>query len=513
MSDDKPKIKDMLFARLRENSDFPAMSITINMVNEFEASEDSSISEFANIILRDYALTSKILKILNSVHYAHFGDVTTISRAIIILGFKNIKNLAVALMIFGHFQKHGSNLELIDSIARAFYSAILAQKISSDLDFIDNEEAFICALFHSLGKMVVAFSFPEKAEEIKNLSKDAKMPEDLAATSVLGTSYEQIGTIAAKEWNFPNKIIYSMQRMRNPETMENANELDRLRSISTFTNEISSILVSSSSQEETDEQVQRLVALYNGHFGSLEDKIKVIIDSSKQAMLEYANIFSLKLELLPFSRQLFGWTFIEEKQQGQPDILSESLKTIDTIVDDDVAETPESIFAKGIQDINNSILGNFSLNDIVRIVLETMYRGMQLSGLSKVLFCIKDTRQPLLTLRLGFGSDVNELKEWFKIPLGAHDLFNMSVTNPSDFVIKDISSPDIKAILPDWYRDRISPDIFVILLPIVINKKVIGLFYVEGPKEQFKTVTRSHLNYLKILRDQTVMAIKQRPAY
>jgi hypothetical protein len=49
-------------------------------------------------------------------------------------------------------------------------------------------------------------------------------------------------------------------------------------------------------------------------------------------------------------------------------------------------------------------MSNFSLNDIIRIVLETMYRGMQLSGLSNVLFFIKDTRLPVMSIRFGFGA-------------------------------------------------------------------------------------------------------------
>jgi GAF domain-containing protein len=80
----------------------------------------------------------------------------------------------------------------------------------------------------------------------------------------------------------------------------------------------------------------------------------------------------------------------------------------------------------------------------------------------------------------------------------------------TDLVIKDITTPDIKPLLPAWYSKRISDTIFVIILPIVINKKPIGLFYIEGDKTAFGKTTAGELKYLTMLRDQTVLAIKQK---
>ncbi|MCC6347229.1 MAG: GAF domain-containing protein, partial [Nitrospirales bacterium] len=65
----------------------------------------------------------------------------------------------------------------------------------------------------------------------------------------------------------------------------------------------------------------------------------------------------------------------------------------------------------------------------------------------------------------------------------------------------------------EWYRTRVSPRIFVILLPITIGNKPIGLFYIEGDREGFGKIAGSHFNYLKIIRDQTVVAIRQKQGY
>lgn len=61
------------------------------------------------------------------------------------------------------------------------------------------------------------------------------------------------------------------------------------------------------------------------------------------------------------------------------------------------------------------------MNDIIRIVLETMYRGMQLSGLSNVLFFIQDTKLPVMSIRFGFGGSIEKIKKWFKISFESPD--------------------------------------------------------------------------------------------
>lgn len=515
---DNQNIKDTILSRLQRNSDFPAMSKTVNLLNKFKSSEDASISEFANIILKDYALTTRILKLVNSVNYAQFGEVTTISRAIILLGLENIKNIAVTLVLFDHLQKHSSNSELMNTIVSSFYSALIAQKISQDINFGDKEEAFICSLFHTFGRLMVAFSIPEKIDEIKHFSQEKGISEDLAAHSVLGTSYEGIGMSLAKEWNFPSKIIQCMPDFSISEIIPKPSEMDKLRSLSTFSNKISRIMTMYPDKKERSERIDKLIKSFKDHFGVIGNKIVDIIDASIQDLVEFSNVFNLNLNNVPFSRQLLGlpkdrepWS---DKDLAKFDFTTDSLKTIDSIIENEKADTPESIFTKGIQDVNSAIMSNFSLNDIIRIVLETMYRGMQLSGLSNVLFFIKDTKLPVMSIRFGFGGSIEEIKKWFKIGFENTDnIFAVAVLKQKDLVIKDITASDIKGLLPDWYRNRVPYQAFIILLPIIINTKPIGMFYIEGDKGGFQTVSSGQLNYLKILRDQTVMAIKQIQGY
>ncbi len=401
---------------------------------------------------------------------------------------------------------------------KSLYSGILARKISVAANFADNEEAYICSLFHNFGKVLASFALPEKIEEIKFISLEQGISEDAAALSVLGARYEEIGMEMAGEWDFPEKIIHSMHKVSEMEIRANAGENDKLNSIAFFANSITEILATGAARKDMVEKIDKLVITFKAHFGMLYGTIASMITASFDNLHEFSGIFNVdSLQTVSFNRQFLTWankagkSLATSKEAVPEDFNTELIKTIDIIFESERMFSPESIFAKGIQDINSAILGNFSLNDIMRIVLETMYRGMQLSGEAKALFLIKDTKSPTMSIRFGFGSGIEELKKWFNIPLGdPKDIFNIAIAKKLDLVMKDIEPQAIRQLLPEWFKGRVFEKIFIVLLPILINNKPIGMFYVEGDREGFEKISGSHLNYLRILRDQTVMAIKQK---
>ncbi len=515
-------VKDQVLAKLHQRSDLPAMSNTIKIINEFEKSEDTPVSEFANIVLQDYALTSKILKLVNSVNYAQFGEVTTVSRATILLGMENIKNIAFTLMFLDYFQNNNSNVEYIDTMVKSLYSGILGRNIAHAIGFADKEEAFLCSLFHLFGKILVSFALPDKIEEIKFTMNERVISEEAAAIHVLGGSYEEIGMAMAKDFNFPTKIVYSMHKLRGTEIQGKVitgetDKLYKLNCLSSFANELCSILSTCAERKEMDEKISNLMSAYRYHFGLLDSKIASIITASLDNLNEFSEIFKVNFNVAPFKRQMLVWAGKSEKtaaeSEGQvlADVSNEVLETIDIMFESEKQDTPDSIFTKGVHDINSSIMSDFALNDIISIALETMYRGMQYSGEVRAILLIKDLKHPIMNIRYGFGSGIDELKKCFNIALDApNNIFNVAITKQSDLVIKDIEAPDIRKLLPDWFKEKAFAGIFVILLPIIIENKPVGMFYVDGDKDGLQKITASQLNYLRILRDQTVVAIRQK---
>jgi HD-like signal output (HDOD) protein len=79
---------DFLLRRMRYKSDFPALSTTMGAVNRSAASETERVTQLSNSILKDFALTNKLLKLVNSASYSQYGgSISTVSRAVVIMGF------------------------------------------------------------------------------------------------------------------------------------------------------------------------------------------------------------------------------------------------------------------------------------------------------------------------------------------------------------------------------------------------------------------------------------------
>ncbi len=502
-------LKNRVMLKIRQASDLPAMADTVNVINKFKASEDTSVTDLANILLKDYALTTKILKVVNSVHYLQSGKVTTISRAIFLMGVDQIKNIATTLMLFDQLQKRGAHTEIMDAIIQAFCGGVIAQKIVQDLNYVEEEEAFICALLHPLGKIIVAHAMPDKTAEIRHMSAERGISEDAASLAVLGVSYEEIGTTIATEWNYPQTIVQSMHNTAAADLQAEPEESQKLSMIATLSSEMSNILSTDTEREDKTVKMKTALSAYSGLIPTQKKNIDKLISSSVKEFNELAATLNLNLKNSTLSKQLDRWTTDAQQTAADSEVLSfktESLKSVDTLFTNQESD-PESIFSKGIQDINNSMLGPCALNDILRIALETIYLGMKASQVIRVLFFVRDITKPVMDIRLGFGMEVNEVKKWFTIALGEpRDVFNMAIARDEDLIVRNTESTDIRKFIPLWYRSNIPVAEYLLLFPVTINKKNIGLISIEGDPGGFESITRVHLNYLRILRDQAVIA-------
>jgi hypothetical protein len=88
--------------------------------------------------------------------------VTTISRAVLLLGFERVRSVASGLVLFEHLQTQAKTPALVETLNMSFYSAVLGRPIAEGTRLVDAEEAFISALFHHLGRILAALYCPMK---------------------------------------------------------------------------------------------------------------------------------------------------------------------------------------------------------------------------------------------------------------------------------------------------------------------------------------------------------------
>jgi len=158
-----------LLRRMKRKPDFPAISENITKINQKTSiSHKSSANELANVILKDFALTTKVIRLVNSSFYGQFGgDVTTVSRAIVILGYEQVRSAVISITLFDHMQNKEQANDLKNVAYTSLLSGIIAREKARQMKNInaeDVETVFVTAMFHLLGKLLAIYYFPEDYE-------------------------------------------------------------------------------------------------------------------------------------------------------------------------------------------------------------------------------------------------------------------------------------------------------------------------------------------------------------
>jgi hypothetical protein len=131
-------------------------------------------------------------------------------------------------------------------------------------------------------------------------------------------------------------------------------------------------------------------------------------------------------------------------------------------------------------------------------------------GFTRVILFMRDPRALTLTARFGYGEALDRIVGRLSMPFGREqDVFSVALAKNVDLLISDIEAPNIRARIPEWFRKAALGQTFV-LLPIVVDQKPIGLFYGEKILAGELSVEAREMNLLKTLRNQAVLALRQR---
>jgi hypothetical protein len=423
------------------------------------------------------------------------------------------------LVLLERMQDKTHAIVLKEEFLRALMAGAIAGELSVGVR--GSEEAFIGALFQNLGRLLAEFYFPEEARTVRSLCLSPRNPmsEATASASVLGLNYEALGTGVAKAWGLPDGIQRSMRKpVGEPPVRQPADLSERLRWTAGAANEMADILLRSE-PKEVDARLGQVARRYAKALGVSVEEIQTTTAVARKKLIDMAAAMDLhvaagsaasKLLNEPTAADLLDATHHE----SPPDSLSflELHATeVQAPVAAPVAAKPANhvaqILSAGIQEITDSMVEEFKLSDVLRMILETMFRALDFRH---VVFCMRDPKVEALTGRFGLGQGVDTLVKAFNIPLKATptDLFSVVCLKGADTMISDASEPHLAQRLPAWYRKSVNAPTFL-LLPLMIKGRPFGLIYADKAEKGGLVLDEKELALLRTLRNQAVVAFKQ----
>ena len=522
----KQSTLDFLLRRMRHKSDFPALSDSVSTINKITHSDRESVSHLSNSILKDFSLTNKILRLVNSAYYrqAGGGNISTISRAVLVLGFDAVRNMAITVILFEHLQNKSNANHLKEEFLRANLAGILAKDIGEKTASHDVEQVFICSMFHNLGRLLSQFYFPDESEEIRRVIEQKSCSEEAATIQVLGISFEDMGVGIARSWGFPNLIVNSMRKLPDGAVRKANSVEERMRVLSAFSNTLCT-MIADVEPEQRQKELRKVTARFSENIALSEQALRETMEKSFLEVAQFAGIIGINLKQSAFGRQMRQWTTKSGTTEVDDVMPVASTSGAATVLLDavpagapgspviegelgsstDVGNT-EVILMAGIQDISNTLVEDFKLNDVLRIILETMYRA---KGFKRVILCVRDARSNSMLGRFGFGPDAPEMAKHFNFSMAyTPDIFHAAMSKGVDILISDTKDPKIASRIPEWFRKGVNAGTFVIF-PLCIKSNPVAMIYADCDGAGEIVIPEKELSLLRTLRNQAVLAIKQ----
>ena len=507
---------EFLLRRIRHRSDFPALSTIIGEINRMTGSANQNASALSNTILKDFAMTNKLLRLVNTAYYGQYrGTISTVSRAVVILGFDRVRGVAMTLMLMEHLQNKAQAAQLKDDVVAGYFSGLLARELVVNANIRDAEEAFICTMFHDLGRMLARFYLVEESLQIERLIEHGGTDETRASLKVLGLSFEDLGVGVARSWHFPERIVQSMRKLPDKPVRRPSNTEDRLRAIAELSSDLCCVTREADAQAR-DKRMRALIDKFGKGLNVTARILEMTVWKALQELRRDAAVLDLRLAdgfltrialAVKAEPPAAGETPIDQLQTA---IEQATSTTAAACVSEESAAreaTRKALLNAGIQDITNALASDYPLNDILRMILEAMYRSM---GFTRVLLCVREPNTNFLKARFGFGANIDEIiRKGFMIPIGgARDVFQAAIGNGADILIEDTDAGNIRSHIPDWFRMLIPAKSFA-LFPILVNMTPIGLLYGDAEAAGGLKISADELALLKTLRNQAVLALRQ----
>ncbi|MDY0041790.1 MAG: HDOD domain-containing protein [Desulforhabdus sp.] len=221
---DRPLL-DLMLKRMQERGDLPGFESSVRDITASMNDPECAAEALAQAVLADLGLTQRVLRLANSSMYKFMDqEVTTISRAIVVLGTETIGHVALGLKILSEFDRKSDDPSAF-CLDSAGCAAAVVRELTSEIRIRDTEEAVVCALMHRLGRVLATTYIPEHLAAIE-------------ANEASGESFVALGQAVAINWGLPSAVVRSMVEY-DPSKREGSTALSHdewLSAISSFSN-------------------------------------------------------------------------------------------------------------------------------------------------------------------------------------------------------------------------------------------------------------------------------------
>lgn len=427
--------------RVLSDQDMPTLNSVVRDICALSDKDDCRTDDLTKIILRDANLTSKVLKVANSIHYNRtFMPIKTVSRGIVQLGFDNLKNITLASSLIDSFLRGKPKKLLIESLAKSFHAAVQARALVPYLTGEHKEQVFIAALLRNIGELALLSTGRDTAEQF--VSERNLHPEQEAAISreYLGVDIQQLNRGLIKEWALGDLVRESSEVSVRPTTMACAVNIG---------NELSKYIhkgINSAEMEHIYEEMASLCSI-----SAAAAKAQVMQMAEEAAVIAKSYGVEVLLSALP------------------------EVTTQEALAGRASAKRTGYEFQQYLNQIHKTMFESGDISKIMQLSVLALFEG---SGMSRVTISMLDYKAKSLDIRYVAGQDTHLWRQTVRIELDKlhkgellHEFLReqQAIWYQPALGLKPLGALNARTNTGD-----------LMLAPLKVDKRLVAILYADG---------------------------------
>jgi len=475
----QPPIVGSLLKKMDVSPGFSGLGGTVQTICRL-VDDDGGNSEIVAAILRDPALTSKLLHIANSSRHARGGrNISTIDQTLAILGLNTVKSVALSLALLNSLSNKPQSKQLHAEIVAAFFCGCLAAEITRMNGGVYSvQEAQVCGLMQNLGRMMTLFYLYEDIERSRKLQAEQNLAENEAVTQTLGASFENIGAAIAQHWGLPDVLQNSLapDTVKTPPQLA-ANAMAWQQLCSLFCRRVTEALFRLPENREKIE-IAKCIDSFQKSLRLNEKEVLALIE---KCLLETDTI-------------LAEMSFPSNVEDAQHLLRKASERALDMLPPQD------SLVKENIDGSDQTPI------ELVKHILRLIHNHYNFDC---TLICLPSGPAGLVAIA-GVGRNAGQMTTKFRSGGIKQDIFRIIIDRKIDMFIPDVHQAPYAKLIPSWYHEVVGASSFV-MLPLVSEGKLLGIIYGDYSKPRASTPHGLTEGSMPEWRDKLIQALRSGP--
>lgn len=460
----------------RRRGDMPGFAKAITAILGAMRGEDEHEFNLTRTVLSDPVLTQKVLRLANSGMYSAFGQhVNTVSKAVLVLGTEAIGHLALGLKLIEELAATSNDATIAHiEMEKAVLAGIVAQQVAYAAESRHGEEAVVCSMLHTLGRMMLTFYMPERWHELQHLADQTQRTVEDAAPELLGLSLEEIGHAAALHWGLPKALLSGMRTLAPAAPGAAISPSDWIAGLSTMAATCAEFL-----WHDDPAAADKVRQLTDGYAAMLGVDAPNLVHAIEQAKVIAANDLTIAPLSRPAERRARALAKTRQRAAGNKILLS------------------------GLADMRD-MLETANPGQMVQIALETVYKGLDFS---RAVAFVRNRKDNQYAAKICFGEGTREL-----LPAMVFDdayepnVFHAALNSDRVIFIENAHDAKFAAKLPLWWRSSLAEARSFVILPLSANGQPAGFLYGDWD-ESFPPISLSQTEF-SLLNDMRAMVVR-----